>query len=450
MAEKIEVMDKLIAALDTATPQVQIETRIIEATSTFVRNLGIQWGAKGAADPFYGNQTSLEFPNKIPVDGAMIPQGTVTRGIGGPLGGYAVNLPAAAFNTAVGVSFANVLDSFRLDLALSAMETEGTGRIVNSRRATTLNNKEAYIMQGRQIPVQTQANFTVTTQFFNAGLELPATPQITAEGTVIMTIDIQNNAADFANLVNGIPPITTQSAKTTVLVPDGGTTVIGGIYRARIRSPTTGSPSSTRSPPREPVQEPVQDADEPGAAHLHHPEDHPIGETTMKRATGCVRALRAAAALALLVGAVACNPVENESQSASRLILDSLTGIDIQGNAANFLNSDVVLMDAETGSLSWRSDIASASFSVIPYDPEPILGTSTYFDVQITRYTVTFVRSDGTKCPGTGRPLSVRGPDSLKIPVNETGHGLLRRRPGGGQAGDRPSAISTPPTSATS
>ncbi len=232
VAEKIEVMDKLIAALDTATPQVQIETRIIEATTTFVRNLGIQWGAKGAADPFYGNQTSLEFPNKIAVDGAMIPQGTVTRGIGGPLGGYAVNLPAAAFNTAVGVSFANVLDSFRLDLALSAMETEGTGRIVNSQRATTLNNKEAYIMQGRQIPVQTQANFTVTTQFFNAGLELRATPQITAEGTVIMTIDIQNNAADFANLVNGIPPITTQSAKTTVLVPDGGTTVIGGIYRS--------------------------------------------------------------------------------------------------------------------------------------------------------------------------------------------------------------------------
>jgi type IV pilus secretin PilQ/predicted competence protein len=232
VADKIQILDKLIAALDTATPQVQIETRIIEATSTFVRNLGIQWGWKGLTDPFYGNQTSLEFPNKIVVDGALIPQGIVTRGIGGPLGGYAVNLPAPAFNAAVGMSFANVLDSFRLDLALSAMESEGTGRIVSTQRATTLNNKEAYINQGRQIPVQTQANFTVTTQFFNAGLELRATPQITAEGTIIMTIDIQNNAADFSNLVNGIPPITTQSAKTTVLVPDGGTTVIGGIYRS--------------------------------------------------------------------------------------------------------------------------------------------------------------------------------------------------------------------------
>jgi type IV pilus assembly protein PilQ len=111
------------------------------------------------------------------------------------------------------------------------METEGSGKIVSSERITAQNNKEASITQGRQIPVQTQANFTVTTQYVNAGLELTATPQITAEGTIIMTLDIKNNAADFANLVNGIPPITTQSAKTTVMVPDGGTTVIGGIYR---------------------------------------------------------------------------------------------------------------------------------------------------------------------------------------------------------------------------
>jgi type IV pilus secretin PilQ/predicted competence protein len=229
--EKIDLIENLITALDTPTQQVQIEVRIVEATSTFVRNLGIQWGAKGIADPFYGNQTSLQFPNKILVDGAMIPQGIVTKGIGGPLGGYAVNLPAPAFNSAVGVSFANVLDTFRLDIALSALETSGNGRIVSTERVAAYNNKEAYINQGRQIPVQTQANFTVTTQYVNAGLELRATPQITADGTIILTIDIQNNAADFSNLVNGIPPITTQSAKTTVGVSDGGTTVIGGIYR---------------------------------------------------------------------------------------------------------------------------------------------------------------------------------------------------------------------------
>ncbi|MDP2915361.1 MAG: type IV pilus secretin PilQ [Candidatus Aminicenantes bacterium] len=229
--EKIDLIENLIIVLDTPTQQVQIETRIVEATSTFVRNLGVQWGIKGVADPFYGNQTSLQFPNKIALDGALIPQGTVTKGIAGPLGGYAVNLPAPAFNSAIGVSFANVLDTFRLDLALSALETSGDGRIVSTQRVAAYNNKEAYINQGRQIPVQTQANFTVTTQYVNAGLELRATPQITADGTIIMTIDIQNNAADFSNLVNGIPPITTQSAKTVVGVTDGGTTVIGGIYR---------------------------------------------------------------------------------------------------------------------------------------------------------------------------------------------------------------------------
>jgi type IV pilus assembly protein PilQ len=229
--EKLDLIEKLIAVLDTPTPQVSIEARIIEATSTFIRNLGIQWGYQGVADPFYGNQTSLQFPHKILADGALIPQGEVTKGIAGPLGGYAVNLPAPAFNTAVGFSFANVLDTFRLDVALSALETSGNGRIISSPKVTTQNNQPAEIIQGRQIPVQTVANFTVTTRYVNAALELKATPQITAEGTIIMTVELQNNAADFANLVNGIPPITTQSAKTTVMIPDGGTTVIGGIYR---------------------------------------------------------------------------------------------------------------------------------------------------------------------------------------------------------------------------
>jgi type IV pilus secretin PilQ/predicted competence protein len=230
--ENQDLMERLISVLDTPTPQVSIEARIVEATSTFVRNLGIQWGFRGVADPYYGNQTSIQFPNKMLADGALIPQGIVTKGIGGPLGGYAINLPAPAFTTAVGFSFANVLDTFRLDMAISALETSGEGRIISSPKVTTQNNQAAEIVQGRQIPVQTVANFTVTTRYVNAALELKATPQITAEGTIIMTIEIQNNAADFANLVNGIPPITTQSAKTTVMIPDGGTTVIGGIYRS--------------------------------------------------------------------------------------------------------------------------------------------------------------------------------------------------------------------------
>jgi type IV pilus assembly protein PilQ len=230
--DKLDLLEKLITIVDTPTPQVSIEARVVEASATFVRNLGVQWGFRGIADQYYGNATNLQFPNSILVDGAIIPQGTVTKGIGGPLGGYAVNLPAPAFNSALGFSFANVLDTFRVDIAITALETSGDGKIISRPSVVTQNNQQAEIIQGRQIPVQTVANFTVTTRYVNAALELRATPQITAEGTIIMTIDIQNNAADFANLVNGIPPITMQSAKTTVMVPDGGTTVIGGIYRA--------------------------------------------------------------------------------------------------------------------------------------------------------------------------------------------------------------------------
>jgi type IV pilus assembly protein PilQ len=229
--DKMDTIEKLLTVVDTPTPQVSIEARIVEASTTFTRNLGIQWGFKLNADSFNGNTTSLQFPNSVNVNGALIPTGTTTKGIGGPLGGYAINLPAPSFNSALGLSFANVLDTFRLDVALSALESAGEGKIISHPQITTQNNMEANIVQGRQIPVQTVANFTVTTRYVNAALELKATPQITAEGTIIMTVEIQNNAADFANLVNGIPPITTQSAKTTVMVPDGGTTVIGGIYR---------------------------------------------------------------------------------------------------------------------------------------------------------------------------------------------------------------------------
>jgi type IV pilus secretin PilQ/predicted competence protein len=229
--DRITILEELITAFDKATPQVTIEARIVEATSTFVRNLGIQWGWRGISDPFYGNQTSLQFPNKILVDGSLIPQGVVTKGIGGALGGYAINLPAPAFSTAMGLSLSNVLDTFGLDMALTALETSGNGKVLSRPTVTTQNNVQAEIIQGKQIPVQTSANFTVTTTFVNAALELRAKPQITEEGTIIMYLEIRNNSPDFGNLVNGIPPITMQSATTTVMIPDGGTTVIGGIYQ---------------------------------------------------------------------------------------------------------------------------------------------------------------------------------------------------------------------------
>ncbi len=225
--DKVSVIDKLIETLDAPIPQVSIEARIVEINTNYTKNLGIQWGFFAAADAAYGNQTSLKFPNSIILDGAGVREGGLTN----PLDGYAVNLPAPAFSSGLGISLGNIVDTFRLDIALTALETSGQGKILSAPKISAQNNETAEILQGRQIPVQTVANNTVTTRYVNAALELHVTPQITAEGTIIMTIEIRNDAADFANLVQGIPPIITQSAKTTVLVKDGGTAVIGGIYR---------------------------------------------------------------------------------------------------------------------------------------------------------------------------------------------------------------------------
>jgi type II secretory pathway component HofQ len=133
-------------------------------------------------------------------------------------------------------------------MAISAMQSKGEGRIISAPKTTTQNNMEASIMQGKQIPIQTIQNNTVTVQYRPAALELKVTPQITADGTIITSLEISNNSADFANLVNGIPPITTQSIKTTVMVPDGGTIVIGGMYRVEKSSTREGIPFFSKLP----------------------------------------------------------------------------------------------------------------------------------------------------------------------------------------------------------
>jgi type IV pilus secretin PilQ/predicted competence protein len=153
-------------------------------------------------------------------------------GIGAGGRGYAVNLPASSANTAFGISMGNILGSFNLDLALTALERQGRGRLLSTPKVTTQNNQSAEIKQGVQIPIQTLANNTVTVQFKDAVLTLRVTPQITDAGTVILSLEVENNSADFANRVNGIPPINTQSAKTIVLVRDGQTAVVGGIYQS--------------------------------------------------------------------------------------------------------------------------------------------------------------------------------------------------------------------------
>ena len=241
----------LVAELDRATPQVEIEARIVITSRNFTRDLGIQWGFNQEQSPRFGNTTNRNFPNAIVLNGGGLAAGGLpadqggqasSAGIGKGGRGYAVNLPASAANSGIGISMGNILGNFNLDLALTALERQGRGRLLSTPKVTTQNNTEAEIKQGIQIPIQTVANNTVTVQFKDAVLTLKVTPQITDAGTVILSLNVENNSADFANLVNGIPPINTQSAKTIVLVRDGATAVVGGIYQSNEQTSQSSTP----------------------------------------------------------------------------------------------------------------------------------------------------------------------------------------------------------------
>ena len=251
----------LIGELDTATPQVEIEARIVVTTRNFTRDLGIQWGFGAEATNRFGNTTDRAFPNAIVLNGGAVPStlgipadnlgpGGLSSGagIGNEGRGYAVNLPATSYNTGIGISMGNILGSFNLDVALTALERQGRGRLLSTPKVTTQNNKSAEIKQGVQIPIQTLANNTVSVQFKDAVLTLKVTPQITDAGTVILELEVENNSADFANRVNGIPPINTQSAKTIVLVKDGATAVVGGIYQSTETTTQNQTPFLSKVP----------------------------------------------------------------------------------------------------------------------------------------------------------------------------------------------------------
>jgi type IV pilus secretin PilQ/predicted competence protein len=250
LALNLEKTKNLIADLDRATPQVEIEARIVVTSRTFLQQYGIQWGFLNQQTPLFGNTTGQAFPNSIIVNGGGVPGGgglaadqtaggsvlASTQGIGPAARGYAVNLPAAAFNSAIGISLGNILGNLSIDAALTALENSGRGRVISTPKVTTQNNQAAEIKQGVQIPIQTVANNTVTVIFKDAVLTLKVTPQITEAGTVILTLEVENNSPDFSRTIGtgatAVPPINTQSAKTIVLVRDGATAVIGGIYQS--------------------------------------------------------------------------------------------------------------------------------------------------------------------------------------------------------------------------
>ncbi len=203
---------QLIDNLDTATPQVVIESRIVETTKSLGRSLGINWQVQGKAANETGNTTNLIFPSSI--------KGGLNVGLGnGP--------------TVASLVLGNILNTFNLDMALTAAENQGLLKIISSPKVTSLTNTPALIQSGVQIPVQTTVNNTTTVIYVDATLKLDVTPQITAEGTILLTVNVMKREPAVAlNLALGQNvPLTIREYRGQVLVKDGGTTVIGGIFQ---------------------------------------------------------------------------------------------------------------------------------------------------------------------------------------------------------------------------
>ena len=212
----LQTMQNLIATIDIPTRQVMIEARIVESARTFAQEWGIDWDFGGTLDPALGTGTGLVFPNRVGFRG-------------GPFNFGGAAAPILTLN------FLDVLGVFDLDVTLRAAENAGYIKVISAPRVTTQDNTPAEIQSGFQIPYQTRINFTTTVQYLDATLRLSVIPQITEAGTVIMDISVQKNEPAEGLAFEGAAgtPLTTRQARTRLMVRDGGTAVIAGIFTTR-------------------------------------------------------------------------------------------------------------------------------------------------------------------------------------------------------------------------
>jgi type IV pilus assembly protein PilQ len=249
--ENIDAIRQLAAILDQPEPQVEIETRIVIAQHNFSRDLGAQLSA-GVVNLGTGGLGNI---STLPSAGAGSGSGSGSGGSGsgsgsgstgatagpnpfGVFGGLAgTNQPlgslgAAAASTVIGLT-TGLFGTAQISALITLAETRGEAKTVATPRVTALNNRPAQIESGSQIPVQTtqaaSGTAVVTTTFVSVPLRLSITPQITDVGTVILRVTIENNTINTGIAVGGVPGIDTQRMQTEVLVPDGGTTVMGGV-----------------------------------------------------------------------------------------------------------------------------------------------------------------------------------------------------------------------------
>ncbi|HEX2721048.1 MAG TPA: type IV pilus secretin PilQ, partial [Candidatus Deferrimicrobium sp.] len=252
LPKHIAEMKALVATLDTATPQVLIEARIVEVDTTFSRELGVQWGGsfRGASGgKQYGltgvqDSTGASIPGSAVTAATTIPFTATT-----PVPSYAVNLPAAiGLGSGGGIAFGILKDNLRLDLSLSALESSGKGKIISSPKVVTTDNKEATIEQGTQIPYSTVSASGTNVQFVDATLSLKVTPHITPDGRVSMKVDVKNDSQGDVAPGSTTPSINKKKATTEVLIQDGDTTVIGGILQITRNESRAGLPWLSKIP----------------------------------------------------------------------------------------------------------------------------------------------------------------------------------------------------------
>ncbi len=224
--DAVNDMRTLLKSLDVPERQVMIEARIVEATSTFTRSLGVNWGIHyrdGSASIAGINSMDTSFGGLT----STVPPST---GVSGQPGASA------------GISFGTLASNIKLDMRLNAAVSAGLVRIVSTPRVATLNHKAAKITQGQQIPYTSSTSDKVQTQFVEAALSLEVTPNINPNGTIVMKIDAKNDAPGSSVAGGTIPAINKKEATTEMMLRDGETTVIGGIYVERDTNSDDGVP----------------------------------------------------------------------------------------------------------------------------------------------------------------------------------------------------------------
>ena len=232
--DRIESIQKLVLDLDRPVKQVQIESRIVIANSEFAHELGVRFGVTAWHSGSNYSGLAGDGPGADLVNPAIDPtdDGSVT--LPGFPQRYNVNLPASPSAASIGLSFltGNVL----LDLELSALEAEGEGEIISTPRIVTANQHEAFIHQGVEIPYEQAASSGATAvQFKDAVLELRVTPLITPDNRVQLELEIkQDSVGELFSTGRGgtVPSIDTRELATSVLVRNGETVVLGGIFTA--------------------------------------------------------------------------------------------------------------------------------------------------------------------------------------------------------------------------